>query len=71
MYITELWDPEDGLFYDHLHHSGKQHILRIQSVDSLVPIFACKYLTKATLDRHPRIKAELQRLLAERKNKDN
>src|SRR5205085_5118308 len=48
----ELWDEEDGFFYDYLHlGDGKRVPMRVRSMVGLIPLFAVETLEPDVLDR--------------------
>jgi len=52
----EMWDEEDGFFYDLLHFpNGDTMRLRIRSMVGLLPLCATTTVEQTTLDKHPRI----------------
>jgi hypothetical protein len=56
----ELWDPEDGFFYDVLHlPMGDHHPLKVRSMVGLIPLFAVETLEAEVLDRLPSFKRRL------------
>jgi hypothetical protein len=56
----ELWDPEDGFYYDVLHlPSGEHHPLKVRSMVGLIPLFAVETLDPDLLDRLPNFKRRL------------
>ena len=53
----ELWDEEEGFFYDVLRHpDGTGMRLKVRSLVGLLPMCATAILDGATLDRFPRIR---------------
>jgi len=62
----EMWDEEDGFFYDLLHFpNGDTMRLRIRSMVGLLPLCATTALDSDALQRHPRV-AELVDLFRKR-----
>ena len=62
----EMWDEEDGFFYDLLHFpNGDAMRLKIRSMVGLLPLFASTVFEAGTLKAHPRI-FELVELFRER-----
>jgi len=58
---TELWDNEDGFFYDVLHlPHGERLRLKVRSMVGLIPLFAVETLEPETLERLPRFKKRLE-----------
>ena len=53
---NEMWDEEDGFFYDLLHlPNGDAMRLKIRSMVGLLPLFASTVFEAGTLKAHPRI----------------
>jgi mannosylglycerate hydrolase MGH1-like protein/glycosyl hydrolase family 63 len=58
---VEMWNEEDGFFYDVLHLSdGNQFPLKVRSMVGLIPLFAVATLEPALLDRLPDFKRRLE-----------
>jgi hypothetical protein len=58
---TQLWDDEDGFFYDALHLPDGQHIpLKVRSMVGLIPLFAIAPLEPEVLDKLPSFKKRLE-----------
>ncbi|MEM6835782.1 MAG: glucosidase [Cyanobacteria bacterium P01_C01_bin.120] len=58
---TELWDDEDGFFYDVLHLPHSESLkLKVRSMVGLIPLFAIETLEPETLDKLPGFKARLE-----------
>jgi len=58
---TELWDEEDGFYYDVLHLPDGSHLpLRVRSMVGLIPLFAVETLDSGTIDRLPGFKKRMQ-----------
>jgi hypothetical protein len=57
----ELWDREDGFFYDvlHLPDGGTKH-LKVRSMVGLIPLFAVETLDSDLIDSLPRFKHRMQ-----------
>ncbi len=54
---TELWDEEDGFYYDVLNlPSGNQLKLKVRSLVGLIPLFAVQTLDPEVLDQLPEFK---------------
>jgi hypothetical protein len=54
IYDMDLWDDEDGLFYDVLRsHDGRYMRLKTRSLVSLIPLFAVETLDASLLERLP------------------
>ncbi len=50
----ELWNDEDGFFYDVLHlPDGTRHPLKVRSMVGLIPLFAVETLEPEMLDKLP------------------
>ncbi len=63
---NEMWDEEDGFFYDLLHlPNGDAMRLKIRSMVGLLPLFASTVFEAGTLKDHPRI-LELVQLFRDR-----
>src|SRR5207245_1459986 len=57
---TQLWNDEDGFFYDVLHLRDGDHIpLQVRSMVGLIPLFAVETLETAVLDSLPDFKRRL------------
>ena len=57
---VELWDDEDGFYYDVLHQPDGGHWpLRIRSMVGLVPLFAVETLNSELVDRLPGFKKRM------------
>ncbi|MBE9169654.1 glucosidase [Pleurocapsales cyanobacterium LEGE 06147] len=58
---TQLWDAEDGFFYDVLNLPNGEHIrLKVRSMVGLIPLFAITPLEPAVLDKLPNFKKRLE-----------
>ncbi|BFU95640.1 MAG: conserved protein of unknown function [Nitrospira sp.] len=57
----ELWDREDGFFYDvlHLPHGETRH-MKVRSMVGLIPLFAVETLDSELVDCLPRFKHRMQ-----------
>jgi hypothetical protein len=56
----ELWDEEDGFFYDVLHLSeGSHHFLKVRSMVGLIPLFAVEALEPDVVDALPGFKKRM------------
>ena len=52
----EMWDEEDGFFYDLLHFpNGDPMRLKIRSMVGLLPLCAATVFEEGTLAKHPRM----------------
>ncbi|MDR4468080.1 MAG: glucosidase [Nitrospira sp.] len=57
----ELWNREDGFFYDVLHlPDGRTFPLKVRSLVGLIPLFAVETLDSELIDRLPRFKHRMQ-----------
>jgi len=57
----ELWDQQDGFYYDVLHLPGGGRLpMRIRSMVGLIPLFAVETLEPAVVDRLPGFKRRMQ-----------
>ncbi len=57
----ELWNREDGFFYDVLHlPDGKTFPMKVRSMVGLIPLFAVETLDSELIDRLPRFKHRMQ-----------
>ena len=57
----ELWNREDGFFYDVLHlPNGETFPLKIRSLVGLIPLFAVETLDFELIDQLPRFKHRMQ-----------
>ncbi len=57
----ELWDKQDGFFYDVLHlPDGRNFPMKVRSMVGLIPLFAVETLDSELVDRLPRFKHRLQ-----------
>jgi hypothetical protein len=57
---TELWDEEDGFFYDVLHLDNRHLYLKVRSMVGLIPLYAIETLGPQTLERLPNFKRRLE-----------
>jgi hypothetical protein len=58
---TELWDEQDGFYYDVLHLPSGDHLpMRVRSMVGLIPLFAVETLNSETIDRLPGFKKRMQ-----------
>jgi mannosylglycerate hydrolase MGH1-like protein len=55
-----LWDEQDGFYYDVLHGSGAVHPLKVRSMVGLIPLFAVETLEPELVDRLPGFKRRMQ-----------
>jgi len=57
----ELWDREDGFFYDVLHlPDGRMLHMKVRSMVGLIPLFAVETLDSELIDSLPRFKHRMQ-----------
>ena len=57
----ELWNKEDGFFYDVLHlPDGKTFPMKVRSMVGLIPLFAVETLDSELIDQLPRFKHRMQ-----------
>ncbi|MFN7975176.1 MAG: glucosidase [Acidobacteriota bacterium] len=57
----ELWNKEDGFFYDVLHlPDGRLFPLKVRSMVGLIPLFAVETLDSEVVDRLPAFKRRMQ-----------
>jgi hypothetical protein len=63
----ELWNREDGFFYDVLDlPDGKKFPMKVRSMVGLIPLFAVETLSSETVDRLPGFKRRMQWFLENR-----
>jgi hypothetical protein len=63
----ELWDKQDGFYYDVLHLPGGAHFpMRVRSMVGLIPLFAVETLEPEVVDRLPGFKRRMQWFLDNR-----
>ncbi len=61
----DLWDEEDGFFYDRLHlPDGQTTLLKVRSLVGLLPLAAVTVFERDTLDRLPKLKEKLDSVSA-------
>jgi hypothetical protein len=57
----ELWDEDDGFFYDVLHLKNGEHVkMRVRSLVGVIPLFAVETLEPDIVDRLPGFKRRMQ-----------
>jgi hypothetical protein len=57
----ELWDEEDGFYYDVLHLSDARHVfMKVRSMVGLIPLFAVQTLEPEIVNSFPGFKARMQ-----------
>ncbi|HVF11167.1 MAG TPA: hypothetical protein VNA16_10210, partial [Abditibacteriaceae bacterium] len=58
---VDLWDEEDGFYYDVLHYgNGAHEFLRVRSLVGLVPLFAVETLDAELLEMLPDFRTRLE-----------
>ena len=58
---TQLWDREDGFFYDVLHLPNEERLqLKVRSMVGLIPLFAVTTLEPEVLNKLPKFKQRLE-----------
>jgi hypothetical protein len=58
---VELWDEEDGFYYDVLHTPDGRHTpMRVHSMVGLIPLFAIETLEPEMLDRLPGFRRRME-----------
>jgi len=63
----QLWDPEDGFFYDVLRYpDGRFHRFRVRSLVGLIPMFAVEVIHDEDLKSHPDFLASVDWFLQNR-----
>jgi glycogen debranching enzyme len=65
---TDLWDEEDGFFYDALHADGQHLPLKVRSLVGLIPLLAVETLEPKLVDRLPGFKRRMEWFIANRKD---
>ncbi|MEM7761378.1 MAG: glucosidase [Cyanobacteria bacterium P01_A01_bin.40] len=64
---TDLWNEEDGFYYDVLHlPSGENIDLKVRSLVGLIPLFAVTTISQKTLDKLPGFKSRVEWFISER-----
>jgi len=57
----ELWDDEDGFFYDVLHlPNGEHHFMRVRSLVGLMPLLAVETLEPDVVEKLPGFKRRME-----------
>ncbi|MCI0403851.1 MAG: glucosidase, partial [Acidobacteria bacterium] len=57
----ELWDEQDGFYYDVLHLPNGNHVtLKVRSMVGLIPLFAVETLEPEVVDKLPGFKRRMQ-----------
>ena len=63
----ELWNREDGFFYDVLDlPDGRKFPMKVRSMVGLIPLFAVETLASETVDQLPGFKRRMQWFLENR-----
>ena len=58
--VTNLWDEEDGFYYDVLYLPNGEHVpLKVRSMVGLIPLFAITTLEPAVVNKLPNFKKRL------------
>src|SRR5256885_9371132 len=57
---NNLWDEEDGFYYDILHTNGAARSLRVRSMVGLIPLFAVETLEPEVVDKLHGFKRRMQ-----------
>ncbi|NEP56328.1 MAG: glucosidase [Symploca sp. SIO2G7] len=66
---TQLWDKEDGFFYDVLHlPHGERIRLKVRSMVGLIPLFAVTTLEPEVINKLPGFKQRLEWFIKNRTN---
>ena len=64
---TDLWNEEDGFYYDVLHlPSGENIDLKVRSMVGLIPLFAVTTIEQETLDKLPGFKKRVEWFINQR-----
>ncbi len=64
---TDLWNEEDGFYYDVLHlPSGENIDLKVRSMVGLIPLFAVTTIEQETLEKLPEFKKRVEWFVNER-----
>jgi hypothetical protein len=64
--LDELWDDEDGFFYDVLVlPDGTAQRIKVRSMVGLLPLVAATVLEESTIERFPAVSARLQRFISQ------
>ena len=64
---TDLWNEEDGFYYDVLHlPNGENLDLKVRSLVGLIPLFAVITIDQKTLDKLPGFKSRIDWFVNER-----
>ena len=66
---ADLWNEEDGFYYDVLHlPNGENMDLKVRSLVGLIPLFAVTTIDRKTLDKLPGFKSRIDWFVNERPN---
>jgi hypothetical protein len=66
---VELWDEQDGFFYDVLRYpNGGSHRFRVRSLVGLIPLYAIEQLDEQALERYPEFLAHLRWFMKHRQD---
>jgi mannosylglycerate hydrolase MGH1-like protein len=57
---VDLWDVEDGFYYDVLHNGRDRHRLKVRSMVGLIPLFAVETLEPEVVERLSGFKRRMQ-----------
>ncbi len=60
MNTLDLWDEDDGFYYDVLRTDGAARRLKVRSMVGLIPLFAVETLEPEAVDRLPGFKRRMQ-----------
>ncbi len=64
---VELWDEEDGFFYDVLHIQGGRNLrLKVRSIVGIIPLFAVEVLEEGLLKKVPDFTRRLEWIMKNR-----
>ncbi|WP_144872197.1 MGH1-like glycoside hydrolase domain-containing protein [Hyella patelloides] len=64
---TDLWNDEDGFYYDVLHLPSDEHIaLKVRSMVGLIPLFAVTTIEEETLEKLPGFNKRVQWFINQR-----
>jgi len=65
---TELWNEEDGFYYDALHVDGQQIPIKLRSMVGLIPLFAVETLEEDDIEKLPDFRRRTEWFLKNRKD---
>ncbi|HTS89860.1 MAG TPA: hypothetical protein VMG41_15305 [Gemmatimonadales bacterium] len=63
---VDLWDDQDGFYYDVLHVRDESYVMRVRSMVGLLPLLAIETLEPALLARLPGFRSRLEWFLSHR-----